>query len=316
MAAGRPGPGRGGRPHWSDTIVWAKDRFVLGRADYQRQYEPIWYGWPQGRQRHWDGGRDQGDVWTIPRPSVSPLHPTQKPLALVERAITNSSRPGDWILDPFCGSGTTLIACERTGRRGIGIEIDPRYVAATIARWETVHGGDRRPPGSRGDSRWLTHTGVTHVNKQGRPCGAPPLVEGDRCFWHDPAMQEAAAEARRLGGQRRKREGAIQGAFDLEGVKTGADLRRVLEVALLDTLEQENSVARTRALVHVISVLARLQETTEFEARLQALEVGVRGARPDARPQPLPPRTYLRHPDGRLEELQRDAPREDPDAAA
>ena len=128
----------GGR--WSDTIIWAKDRFVLGRADYQRQYEPIWYGWPQGRQRHWDGGRDQGDVWSIPRPSVSPLHPTQKPLALVERAITNSSRPGDRILDPFSGSGTALIACERTGRRGIGIEIDPRYVAATIARWETFTG--------------------------------------------------------------------------------------------------------------------------------------------------------------------------------
>ena len=144
----------------------------------------------------------------------------------------------------------------------------------------------------------------------------PVLVEGDRCFWHDPATQAAAAEARRLGGQRRKREGAIQGAFDLEGVKTGADLRRVLEVALLDTLEQENSVARTRALAHVISVMGRLKETTEFEARLQALEVGVRGARPDAPPQPLPPRTYLRHPDGRLEELQRDKPREDPDAAA
>ena len=76
----------------------------------------------------------------IPRPAVSPLHPTQKPLALVERTIGNSSRPGDRILDPFCGSGTTLIACERTGRRGIGIELDPRYVAATIARWEAFTG--------------------------------------------------------------------------------------------------------------------------------------------------------------------------------
>ena len=131
--------------HWSTTIVWAKDRFTLGRADYQRQYEPIWYGWPQGRQRHWAGGRDQGDVWSIPRPSVSPLHPTQKPLEVVERAITNSSRPGDRILDPFSGSGTTLIACERTGRRGIGIEIDPRYVAATIARWEMFTGGTAVP---------------------------------------------------------------------------------------------------------------------------------------------------------------------------
>ena len=126
--------------HWSDTVVWAKDRFVLGRADYQRQYELLWYGWPENSSRHWGGGRDQGDVWTIPRPAVSPLHPTQKPLELVERAITNSSRPGDRILDPFCGSGTTLIACERSGRRGIGIELDPRYVAATLARWEAFAG--------------------------------------------------------------------------------------------------------------------------------------------------------------------------------
>ena len=126
--------------HWSDTIIWAKDRFTLGRADYQRQYEPIWYGWPEGRQRQWQGGRDQGDVWSIPRPAASPLHPTQKPLALVERAIEHPSPPGATVLDPFCGAGTTLIACERTGRRGIGIEIDPRYVAATIARWEAFTG--------------------------------------------------------------------------------------------------------------------------------------------------------------------------------
>ena len=126
--------------HWSDTIIWAKDRFTLGRADYQHQYEPIWYGWPDGSQRHWAGGRDQGDVWQIPRPDASPLHPTQKPLELVERAIENSSTPGDTVLDPFCGAGTTLIACERTGRRGVGVEIDPRYVAATIARWEAFTG--------------------------------------------------------------------------------------------------------------------------------------------------------------------------------
>ena len=131
--------------HWSDTIIWAKDRFTLGRADYQRQYEPIWYGWPAGRQRHWAGGRDLGDVWPIPRPAASPLHPTQKPLALVERAIAHSSPPGATVLDPFCGAGTTLIACERTGRRGVGVEIDPRYVAATIARWEAFTGAAAVP---------------------------------------------------------------------------------------------------------------------------------------------------------------------------
>ena len=76
--------------HWSDTLVWMKDRFVLGRAPYQRQYEPIFFGWPERAKPFWCGDRDQGDVWQIPRPAVSDAHPTQKPLALAERAITNS----------------------------------------------------------------------------------------------------------------------------------------------------------------------------------------------------------------------------------
>jgi DNA modification methylase len=126
--------------HWSDTIIWAKDRFVLGRADYQRGYEPIWYGWRVGARHHWCGDRDQNDVWTIERPADSPLHPTMKPLVLFERAMTNSSRPGDRVLDPFSGSGTTLIAAERTGRLAAAIELDPRYIDVAIARWEAFSG--------------------------------------------------------------------------------------------------------------------------------------------------------------------------------
>jgi DNA modification methylase len=122
--------------HWSDTVIWAKDRFVLGRADYQRQYEPIWYGWREGTKHFWNGDRDQGDVWRIERPSVSEAHPTQKPLALMERAIENSSRPGDLVADLFLGSGSTLIAAERTGRVCYGLEIDPHYSSIVIARWE------------------------------------------------------------------------------------------------------------------------------------------------------------------------------------
>ena len=127
--------------HWSDTIIWAKDRFVLGRADYQRQYEPLWYGWPEGAKRHWCGDRDQGDVWTIPRPAVSDLHPTAKPIALVERALANSSRRGDVVLDLFLGSGSTLIAAERTGRVCLGMEVDPHHCTVAIARWEAFSGG-------------------------------------------------------------------------------------------------------------------------------------------------------------------------------
>ena len=126
--------------HWSDTIIWRKDRFVLGRADYQRAYEPIWFGWREGAGHHWCGDRDQDDVWEIDRPSDAPLHPTMKPLPLMERAIANSSATGDLVLDLFAGSGSTLIACERTGRRCAALELDPRYVDVVLARWERFSG--------------------------------------------------------------------------------------------------------------------------------------------------------------------------------
>ena len=126
--------------HWSTFIIWAKDRFTLGRADYQRQYEPILYGWPEGVKRHWCGDRDQGDVWNIERPHKNDLHPTMKPVSLVERAIRNSSRKGDLVFDPFGGSGTTLIAAEKTGRHASLIELDPKYVDVIVRRWQEFTG--------------------------------------------------------------------------------------------------------------------------------------------------------------------------------
>jgi len=125
---------------WSTFIIWAKNTFTLGRADYQRQYEPILYGWPEGTQRHWCGDRDQGDVWNIKKPQKNDLHPTMKPVELVERAIRNSSRPGDIVLDPFGGSGTTLIAAEKAGRIGWLIELDPKYVDVIVRRWQEWSG--------------------------------------------------------------------------------------------------------------------------------------------------------------------------------
>lgn len=126
--------------HWSTFIIWAKNTFTLGRADYQRQYEPILYGWPEGAQRHWCGDRDQGDVWSIKKPQKNDLHPTMKPVELVECAIRNSSRPGDVVLDPFGGSGTTLIAAEKSGRIARLIELDPKYVDVIVRRWEEFTG--------------------------------------------------------------------------------------------------------------------------------------------------------------------------------
>ncbi len=125
---------------WSTFIIWAKNTFTLGRADYQRQYEPILYGWPEGATRHWCGDRDQGDVWAIKKPQKNDLHPTMKPVELVERAIRNSSRPGNVVLDPFGGSGTTLIAAEKSGRIARLIELDPKYVDVIVRRWEEFTG--------------------------------------------------------------------------------------------------------------------------------------------------------------------------------
>lgn len=124
----------GGR--WSTFIIWAKNTFTLGRADYQRQYEPILYGWREGATRHWCGDRDQGDVWQIKKPQKNDLHPTMKPVELVERAIRNSSRPGDVVLDPFGGSGTTLVAAEKTQRVARLVELDPKYADVIVRRWQ------------------------------------------------------------------------------------------------------------------------------------------------------------------------------------
>ena len=85
--------------HFSTYIIWAKTSFTLGRADYQRQFEPILYGWPEGKSRYWCGARDQSDVWFVSKPSRNDLHPTMKPVELVQRAISNSSRPR--VVDPI-----------------------------------------------------------------------------------------------------------------------------------------------------------------------------------------------------------------------
>jgi DNA modification methylase len=90
--------------------------------------------------RHWCGDRNQGDVWNIQRLSRNDLHPTMKPVALVERAIRNSSRKGDLVFDPFGGSGTTLIAAEKTGRHASLIELDPKYVDVILRRWQEFSG--------------------------------------------------------------------------------------------------------------------------------------------------------------------------------
>jgi DNA modification methylase len=128
--------------HWSTFVIWAKHHFTLGRSDYQRMYEPILYGWRDGAQHFWCGDRNQGDVWFIKRPMANLEHPTMKPVELVERALRNSSKTRDTILDPFGGSGTTLIACEKSGRQARLIELEPKYCDVIIRRWQEYTGGN------------------------------------------------------------------------------------------------------------------------------------------------------------------------------
>ena len=113
------------------------------------------------------------------------------------------------------------------------------------------------------------------VKGDGQPCGAPRLRDGEYCFWHSPDHAKEAAEARRLGGLRRRKEKTVAGAYDLEGLDDVPKIRRLLEIAVLDTLSLENSVARSRTLAYLAQVALKTLEVGEFEARLEALEATV-----------------------------------------
>jgi DNA modification methylase len=125
---------------WRQTLTWLKDSMVLGRSDYHYKTEPVFYGWKPGAGHFFVDDRTQDTVWEIPRPKVSVEHPTMKPIELVARAIRNSSRPGEVVVDPFGGSGTTLIAAHHEDRRARLIELSPNYVDVIIARWEALSG--------------------------------------------------------------------------------------------------------------------------------------------------------------------------------
>jgi DNA modification methylase len=128
------------------TLIWVKDSLVVGHTDYHYRHEPIAYGFAPGGGRRgrgragWYGGNAEDSIFEIPRPSACREHPTMKPVELVARCLRNSSRPGDRVLDPFAGSGTTIVACETLGRRGYAIELDPRYCDVILARFEAMTG--------------------------------------------------------------------------------------------------------------------------------------------------------------------------------
>lgn len=154
-------------------LIWAKQHFVLGRQDYQWKHEPCLYGWKAGEAHYFTENRSLTtileeepydldrmkkedirkllqrildadvpvDVIHENKPAANKDHPTMKPVRMIANLIRNSSRPGDTVLDPFGGSGTTLIACEQLQRRCLMMELDPRYADVIIDRWETFTGG-------------------------------------------------------------------------------------------------------------------------------------------------------------------------------
>lgn len=108
-------------------LVWVKNSMVIGRQDYQWMHEPILYGWMQGEAHRWFGDRKQTTVLSFDRPTSSKDHPTMKPIALLSHLIRNSSKQDDIVLDPFAGSGSTLVACEHEERVAYLMELDPKY---------------------------------------------------------------------------------------------------------------------------------------------------------------------------------------------
>ena len=124
----------------AQCCVWVKQSWVLGRQDYHWQHEPVLYGWKPTGPHRWCSDRKQTTVWNFNRPTRNGEHPTMKPVELIEYPITNSSEPGHLVLDLFGGSGSTLIACEKTARRARLLELDPKYVDVIVKRWQAFTG--------------------------------------------------------------------------------------------------------------------------------------------------------------------------------
>ena len=125
----------------SGCCIWKKNTLVLGRSPYQWQHEPCLFGWKKGGKHQWYSDRKQTTIWEYDRPTASKDHPTMKPIALMAYPIQNSTMSNCIVLDPFLGSGSTLLACEQTGRICYGVELDPKFVDVIVKRYLEA-GGD------------------------------------------------------------------------------------------------------------------------------------------------------------------------------
>jgi DNA modification methylase len=121
-------------------IIWAKNTFAWGFGRYKFQHEPIFYCHLDGESDAWYGDKTQSTLWQEKKPAANRLHPTMKPVELIERALRNSSKAGDLVVDLFGGSGSTMIACEKTGRSSALMELDPKYADVIVKRWQEFTG--------------------------------------------------------------------------------------------------------------------------------------------------------------------------------
>lgn len=121
------------------SLVWVKNQFVLGRCDYHYRHEIVLYGWKDGAHYFVDD-HTHDSVFEIDKPRKSEEHPTMKPVELIERMVRNSSNPGEIVYEPFSGSGSTILACEMSGRQCRAMEVSPAYCSVALTRWETATG--------------------------------------------------------------------------------------------------------------------------------------------------------------------------------
>jgi DNA modification methylase len=158
-------------------LVWAKNQHVLGRSDYHYQHEPVVYGWVGGAHQFY-GVAGETSLWQIDRPRESKLHPTMKPVELVARAVRNSSRPGEGVLDPFAGAGSTLLAAEQLGRRAFLVEIDPGYCDVIRQRYDDwLRRDPQTTPVFEDKQRWLPLAGLGGDDSARLPAGAAAVLE-------------------------------------------------------------------------------------------------------------------------------------------
>lgn len=138
----------------SGCCIWKKPSLVLGRSPYQWQHEPCLYGWKKKGKHKWYAGRKETSVWEFEKSKKNADHPTMKPIALLAYPIKNSSMTNSLVLDPFAGSGSTLIACEQTGRVCYAIELDEKYCDVIVKRYIEQVGNDKSVKVLRGGKEY------------------------------------------------------------------------------------------------------------------------------------------------------------------